>query len=345
MKLAIDAKALAAAVGRVAPFAARTTSLPALQCVKLEADGGLLRLSATNLDHSATTTVEAEVAEPGTVVAPAAVLVKSLGVFDGALDLAADPGSLDIAGASKSVTVLTADAAMFPRIAWPVGEPAPLGAAWSDVLAVAHAASSDTARPGLCVVGFEDGTVYATDSYRLSWAPASAAPDALVPATAVRRAAKILGAEVSMSTGAGCAEFTDGATTVLAQLHAGEAVKWRGLVPRSQPFELTFAAADMLDALAAVSVLDDATRHVRSEFDGDTLTLTRRVADVGTAVASLPATGSWPDPHVGFDQGYVAEAIRAVGGDTVTIGATDSNKPITMAGDAVSVLIMPVRIP
>ncbi len=349
MKAAVDAKALAAAVGRVAPFASRaTTSMPVLACIKVEARDGALVLTATDIEHSATTTVEAEVSDPGALLAPASVLGRAVGVLDGTLDLVAELGSFDIAAGGESITVITpADADGFPRIDLDTAELVALGTVWDDVLAVSHAASTDAKWPDLRVVGFDGGSVFATDSHRLAWADAPGTPDLLVPIAGIRRAAKALDGEILLASTGQAAVFTDAATLVSTQLHAGQAKAWRNVVDLERPHELTIDAVDLLAALAVVDALsDEGSNAVKMALDGDQVTLTRTVGGVGTAVATANARGEWPEPHLGVSSVYLADAVRAVGGDTVTIRTNGYRKPLSVhGGSGVSVVLMPIKLP
>ncbi len=46
-----------------------------------------------------------------------------------------------------------------------------------------------------------------------------------------------------------------------------------------------------------------------------------------------------------FNPGYLADALKVVGGDSVLLGVVGPTKPMTISGDsAVNALIMPVRI-
>lgn len=351
MKATVDAKELSQALGRVAPFRHRVAGPLATVLVEALAEDGdhpaVLRLTATDLEHSATTTVAAEVHSAGTCLVPGGPFTKAMAVLSGSVALgyegAANLGSLTLDAGAKSLTVRTVDADQFPRLEWPEATTA-MGSFWADLDALALAASDDQSRPGLCVVGFQDGDVYATDSYRIHWATAPAGLVGQVPVTALRRALKALDGDVLMGTDPNSAVFTDGTTTISTRLYAGDTVNWKPLIPTKVTHELTAGTEDLLDAVATAAAIEDNSQDIRTVLEDGTLRVSRITQDVGTAAATIDASGTWPEPLVGMNARYLLDAVRAVGGDQVTIGATDTFKPLVLRGERVSALVMPVRI-
>ena len=74
MKLAIERAALLKSLAHVQSVVERRTTIPILSNVKLEAEGGGLALTATDMDLSVVEQAEAEVSQPGATTAPAHTL-------------------------------------------------------------------------------------------------------------------------------------------------------------------------------------------------------------------------------------------------------------------------------
>ena len=74
MKLAIERAALLRSLAHVQSVVERRTTIPILSNVKLEAEGGGLALTATDMDLSVVERAEAEVGQPGATSAPAHTL-------------------------------------------------------------------------------------------------------------------------------------------------------------------------------------------------------------------------------------------------------------------------------
>ncbi|HSA80100.1 MAG TPA: DNA polymerase III subunit beta, partial [Geminicoccaceae bacterium] len=74
MKLAIERAALLKSLAHVQSVVERRTTIPILSNVKLEAEGGGLALTATDMDLSVVERAAAEVSQPGATTAPAHTL-------------------------------------------------------------------------------------------------------------------------------------------------------------------------------------------------------------------------------------------------------------------------------
>lgn len=346
MKATVEAKTLAHAVGIVAPFVPRYSHLPALSMIRVDADDEGLRFTASDLEHTCSTVVEATVHDTGTMLAPTHVFTRTVGRFDGDVTLAVDDGELSLTGADRRVSMRTGDVDDWPRLTWPDVDGQPFDdAAWDRVQRVMQSASVDDARPVLCGVRFEDGCVVATDSYRMAWATCPEGIDALVPAEALRRAAKNLDGPPTMTTTLQEAVFTAGATSIMTRLIDGEYPKWRGLTRDASPHTLTVDTAALAEAAATVAALPHDPKSpwpVRLDFDHDVLTVSGAIQDVGAAQVTLPAAGTWPGT-VGFNPHYLAGALAVAGCDEIQLQVVDAKKPAMISGGDINQLLMPVR--
>lgn len=345
MKATADAKALAQAVARVAPFTARWAGNEALTAIHVQTEGESLRLTATDLEHSATTLCPATVHDAGVPMAPAGTLGKALAVMSGEVALAYEDGDLALAAGTKAFTVRTGDADSFPQLTWPEADTA-MGEAWADIAAVAVAASVKLEKPVLAALNFEDGTVSATDSFRLHWAPIPAGLVGLVPAGAVLRASKALDGDVSMGIDERSAVFTDGTTTIATRLTMGNGLAWRELASRDKPLALAVDAAELTDALAAAAAIagPDASGSVRMALEDGTLSVSRLNSDIGTSLVTTDAEGEWPEPRVLVNSDYLAAAVHAVGGEQVVIRSSTPQQHLLITGERVSALLMTVNL-
>jgi DNA polymerase-3 subunit beta len=343
VKATVDAKALAAAVGRVVLFLPRSTHMPVLGCVHVEADGETLTLTASNLDHTARTTVPAEVAEGGVALAPGAVLGRVAGAPSGPVSLVLDGSQLLVDAESLTFSMPSPPANEYPRIVFPEGEPVSLAEWWPIVQRVAKAASTEEAKPSLCTVQFSEGQIAAVDGYRLHWADGPQGVDVAVPSAALARAFKVLGDGVSMAASDREVLFSDGTTTIVARLYADDVPNWRGLAAAGAPHAIEVDAAELADVVAALGAIPDASEALLLTVEDGRMTVDRRVTDVGAGVATVAVDGSWPDA-MGINGRYLTEALAAVGLERATIAVTSRQKPLVFHGPEVSALVMAVDI-
>ena len=162
-------------VGRA--VATRAT-LPVTQNVLLATDGGMLRMSATNLEISMTTWIGAMVEEEGAVTVPARLLTEFVNSLSGdRIDIEMDQGSrqLQIKSGRSQANINGTDASEFPPI--PAIEDAVVAQALPSALRtaisrVAFAAATEESRPVLTgvEVKLREGafTMAAADGFRLA---------------------------------------------------------------------------------------------------------------------------------------------------------------------------------
>ena len=205
MKFQVDRDVLAEAVGWVSRALPARPVIPVLSGLLLEAADGLT-LSCFDYEVSARVEVDADVAEPGTVLVPGRLLAeitRSLPSLP--VEFADDPEGVSLTCGSASFTLVTLpveeypDLPELPQTAGTVDG----GALAAAISQVAPAASRDDTLPLLTGVNIEvDGdimTLAATDRYRLAvrelpWSPARPGREGefLVPARTLADAARTM---------------------------------------------------------------------------------------------------------------------------------------------------------
>ena len=205
MKFQVDRDVLAEAVGWASRALPARPVIPVLSGLLLEAADGLT-LSCFDYEVSARVEVDADVAEPGTVLVPGRLLAeitRSLPSLP--VEFADDPEGVSLTCGSASFTLVTLpveeypDLPELPQTAGTVDG----GALAAAISQVAPAASRDDTLPLLTGVNIEVGgdimTLAATDRYRLAvrelpWSPARPGREGefLVPARTLADAARTM---------------------------------------------------------------------------------------------------------------------------------------------------------
>lgn len=349
MKATVDAAAFAKAVKAAGSFIG-ATHLAALSMIRIAATEDSLELVAGNLEHWVSIDVDAEVSDAGTVLVAAHSLAQVAGHFAGTVDLVAEDDALRLLGGDRQAEFRCGDLTAYPIVEWPDTDPVPLGDAWPRLRRILHAASRDGDKQAAVrsvMMLQADGTAVCTDSYRLAWCDFPApVEDLLVPIDGVERVARLLGDEVSMAVGDSNVAWSTASMTIMSRLVVGQVPNWRGLL-RPVPHSFEVDAAELVDALAMVSALNDKTSsHIRLRFVDGRLELGRTVQDVGVTRAEVDVVGEWPF-KMGVNPRYLAEAVRAAqagGAERVTLSADSANKAFRIVGGDIEQLLMPVSL-
>lgn len=376
MKLSIARRDLHPVLTVVQRIVERRTHIPILSNVLLSADARGLTLRATDLDIEISTRIAAEVEEPGAITVPAARLHDIVGkLADGQI-------RLEAAGDGASEVRLVSGRARFalqalPAADYPALESGELPHAFglpADLLAaalegVALAISTEETRyylNGVYVhVSGDTGllTFVATDGHRLSLVRrdcpngADGMPGVIVPRKTVAEVTKICRGnpkEARLSVSAAKIRFEIGDVTLVSKLIDGTFPEYGRVIPPPPPITAVVPREAMRDAVDRVTtVSSERGRAVKITIEEAASEMRLEVTnvDAGSAVETVdmaaPASGSI---EIGLNGQYLAGAVDALGGDTVSIAATDPGSPVLMtpaddlAGTRRLIVVMPMRV-
>lgn len=333
----IDAGALASGLRTVLP-ATKAGHLPVLKGVLLETTGDRLHLTATDLDMTITTEVEAGGASLTAVVPGALLAAWAEGVAgEVAIDIVDD--GLRLASDTGTMVLRTLPIDDWPKCETANGEPVDLDIRIAGIL---YAASRDGARPILNGVGVGDGWACCTDSYRLAAMRVDGLPDAILPVRLVELALKSDPATATIAVDDRRATIVSGAATYTARLIEGRFPTWQPLVGEPTTM-VTLDRERTVAALERVLILADAETPVRVSPDGDTLTFTVVSRDVGEIVERV-AGGAELGATFGFRPRLLLDMLRSRDEAKVDVGLIDSLHPVSIRDDDRVALVMPVRL-
>ena len=345
-------------VGRA--VATRAT-LPVTQNVLLTTDGGMLRLSATNLEISITTWVGAMVEEEGSVTVPARLLtefVNSLG--SDRIDIEIEPGTrvLQIKSGRSQANINGTDASEFPPI--PTIDDAVVAqvqpsALRSAISRVAFAAATEESRPVLTGVEVklrEGGfTMAAADGFRLAVQQGEltqSTPDemsVIIPARTMNEIQRLLGdnsepVEIMLTPQRGQVMFRiQGGDTVelVSQLLQGTFPNYDQLIPQSYTTRAILDLQETLRATRTAAIFArDGSNIVRLHVqpnDGDDesggrLVISARSEEVGdnedvVDVAELEGE----EGKIAFNSRYLLDVLSVLERGRVAIETTTASSP------------------
>ena len=358
MKLTTEPDALAAAVKFAARALTARAAYPILGGLKITASpGGGVEVAAFDHETSARARINAEVGEPGTVLAPGRLLAGITARLPRQpAELAAgDEGALTLAAGSTRYTLrlLPVDEyPALPELADPAGQ-ADAGEFAAAVRQVAVAASRDDTLPALCAVQAtftgDVITMVTTDRYRaavrhLPWQPSGGQlpPPVLIPVPALADMARAAGPDpvrVHVLTGPdgvpAVAGFAFGDQAITARLTAGDYPNMAAMIPAQFAAAAVLDAGELAEAVKRLAVVAARETPIHLSFGPGQVELTAGSGDEadGTDAVGCELDG---DPlTIAFHPRRLLDAITAIGTARARIALTGPAKAalITPASD------------
>lgn len=363
LKIACSRDELLRALGIVSRGVSTRMTVQILAGILLEADGGKLRLAATDMELSLRTSLEAKIEAEGSVVVPGKLLVDLARLLPGAevtIERKLEEAIVEVRCGSATYRLHTYNAEDFPRL--PETEGIELYEVARESLLetigrVSRSASRDESRPVLTgvLVHFEPGKLVmaATDSYRLSVKETKlegTVPEleAIVPARALGELARIAseGDKIQLGVHENQVVFGTGDAWLTTRRIDGQFPNFKQLVPETFEYEVSLARDELLDVVRRVSVMAQRNSPLRLRFAEGELTVSAQTQDVGEARETLPAAFSGEPLEIGFNAEFLRDGIESIVGEQVRLKLISPLRPAVLEGesDDFLYLIMPIRL-
>src|ERR671938_1186184 len=317
--------------------------------ILLEADGEVVRLSATDMEISVQTSSSAEVEEEGRVVIPARIfndIVRSLPEGRFSVEHDVSEGAVRLVAGENEYRIRAYGADDFPQLPGFEAQEAfkmSGGLLVETVEKVARSYSRDETRPVLTgiLISFEDSRVrmVTTDSYRLSIKETELATtfegsrEAIIPARAMQEVSRIFSGsdeeQVEVALSENQALFRIGDVLFATRLIEGNFPEYRRLLPDAYEREISIRREDLIDSLRRVSLFAQRQTPpvpVSLTFSKDTVEMMVRSGEVGEARERLAAT-SEDDFHISFNPSYLLDGVSAVDTENVLFRLNEPLKP------------------
>jgi DNA polymerase III subunit beta len=347
----------------VSRAASTRTTVQVLAGVLLRSEGEKLELSATDMEISLRTPLDAEVATEGAVVVPGKLLAELARLLPGedvSIEHRQGEGVVEVVSGAAVYRIHTYNAEDFPRLPDPAGTtmvPIDAEALLETAAKVSRAASRDESRPVLTgiLVRFEGENLVmaATDSYRLAVKEtAMSAPgpelDAIVPARALMELSRVAqgASELHLGLQENQVLFTSDSTLLTTRRIEGQFPNYHQLLPESFESEVTLPRDELLEVVRRVSVMAQRNAPLRLRFAEGELTVSAQTQDVGEAHETMPAAFSGEALDIGFNPEFLRDGIESVDGDELRLKLISPLRPAVLqgTGDDFSYLIMPIRL-
>jgi DNA polymerase-3 subunit beta len=345
--------------------------------ILLEVGGGVVGLSATDMEISVQTSSPAEVEEEGRVVIPARIfndIVRSLPAGRFSLEHDDSEGTVRLVAGENEYSIRAYAADDFPQLpGFDEGNAFKMSGELlvETVEKVARSYSRDETRPVLTgiLISFEDSRVrmVTTDSYRLSIKETDLATtafegsrEAIIPARAMQEVSRIFGSEgeeeVEVVLSENQALFRVGDVLFGTRLIDGNFPEYKRLLPTSFEREISVSREDLIGTLRRVNLFAQRQTPpvpVSLSFSEGSVEVIVRNGEIGEAHERLPAT-SEDDFLISFNPSYLLDGVSAIDTENVVFKFNEALKPgliVPGANNGESeepdflYLIMPMRDP
>lgn len=377
MRLSCQQEDLQRALGYVSRAVSRKSTLPVLGNVLLSAEGGRLKLAATNLEIAITAWADATVEEEGTITVRSDLLtefVASLPNDSVSIELDRRTLSVAVSCARSKAHIKGIGAEDFPTLA-SIGDTEPTAridpAEFREAIGqVAFAAATDDSRPVLAGVlaEFEGAslTLAAADGFRLSVRrcdlvePSRESLSIVVPARALQELARIIGdleepIDMAVTPNRSQLLVRAGSIEFLSRLIDGHFPDVRHIIPQTYGTRMVVSRDEFLAAARRAKLFAQSNNDVvriqmnpgDGELDPGFATISAQAAETGDNEDHLEAQVEGPQAHIAFNGRYLTEVLSVMRSTEVALEMTSPNaagvfKPV--GSDDFTHVIMPMVI-
>jgi DNA polymerase III subunit beta len=366
MKVICNRGALLEALTIAGNVIAARTPKPVLQCVRLAAADNELLVSATDLEVAIVYREnQVEIGEAGEVVVPADKLRDIVREStDDVLTVELVGDMLHVKGQDSFFKVFTQPAEGFPQVpGFGAARSFEIGGAQlrrlisQTVFSAAQEASRYALNGVLLNVKGKRVTFVGTDGRRLAEAQgdlvsgggSKTGPKAIIPTKALTLMEKIID-DPEEPVGFEISENRITAQTARACLTStlieGEFPPFEDVIPRDTDKKAFAGTADLLSAARRASLLtNEENKGLRMSFSKKGLVLSSQSPNDGEATVNFPCKYEGADMDIGFNPGFLIEALRVVDSEDVTLEMSNPNRPgLLRGGPNFLYVIMPVSL-
>ena len=345
---------------------AQKSSLSVIEGILCKAGTGL-SLTGYNMETAITYLIDSEVSDPGSCVLPAKLfgdIVRRLP--EGPVTVVVDDNyKVSIRAGYASFTISAESADDYPELP-DVGDGRsvyiPQNALKDLISGTIFSVSDNQSRPIHTGVRFEvnEGVIsaIAVDGFRLARRtyhpenPVNRTLAFVVPAQGLKEVEKILTdseEDASFTIGPKHILFQIGGATLVCRLLEGDFLDWRRVVPMDCPIKLVANVSDLAASVDRVGLIvsEKYKRPVRCVFSKQVVRM-RTNNTIGAAEDQCSIAGDGKELEIGFNVRYLADALRAVPSEEVTLELTNGLSPIVLTPvddkHDFAYMVLPVRI-
>jgi len=346
---------------------AQKSSLSVIEGVLCRAASGL-SLTGYNMETAITYLIDSDVSDPGECVLPAKLfgdIIRRLP--EGPVTVVVDENfKVSIRAGFASFTISAEPADDYPDLP-DVGDgrsvQIPQNALKDLISGTIFSVSDNQSRPIHTGVRFEvaDGTVsaIAVDGFRLARRtyhpenPVNRTMAFVVPAQGLKEVEKILtdsDDNAAFTIGPKHILFQVGDATLVCRLLEGDFLDWRRVVPTNSPIKLVANVSDLAASVDRVGlIVSEKYKSPLSCIFSHQVVRMRTNNTIGAAEDQCSIAGDGKELEIGFNVRYLADALRAVPSEEVTLELTNGLSPLVLTPvddkNDFAYMVLPVRLP
>ena len=345
---------------------AQKSSLSVIEGILCKA-GHNLNLTGYNMETAITYEIEADVADPGECILPAKLfgdIIRRLP--EGPVTVVVDDSfKVSIRAGYASFTISAESAEDYPELP-DVNDGKPIRIPQCKLKELIggtiFAVSENQGRPIHTGVKFEvtdnSITAIAVDGFRLArrtFHPEESTGREMsfvVPAAGLKEVEKILvdcEDNAAFTLGSKHILFQSGNATLVCRLLEGEFLDWKRVVPTNCPIKLVAHVSDLSSSVERVGLIvsEKYKSPVRCVFSHQEV-LMRTSTTIGAAEDRCSLAGDGKELEIGFNVRYLADALKAIPSEEVTLELTNGLSPIVLTPvddkHDFAYMVLPVRI-
>ncbi len=345
-------------------------TLPILDNFLFELNQNELKISASDLETTITSTIDVESDSNGSVAISARLLLDTLKTFpnqpltfktedNNTIEISSDQGKYDMAYFSgdefpKTISLDAPSSTVIPANI--------LGTAISKTI---FATGNDDLRPVMSGVFFQFSsdnlTFVATDAHKLvkytrTDIVANEAAEFIMPKKPLNLLKSILGSndsDVTIEYNNTNAKFVFDNVILICRLIDGKYPNYDAVIPKENPNKLTVDRASFLNSTKRVSIFSSKTTHqIRLKMAGTELNISAEDIDYANkADERLNCDYQGDDMQIGFNSRFLTEMLSNLTSDEVLIEMSLPNRagiltPVdgSESGEQITMLVMPVML-
>lgn len=364
MKFTVQKSHITEAVSNIQRAVSTKTSIPALEGILLSAGEGELELCAYDLELGITTTIPAQVAEPGKSVLSAKIFSDIVRrTPDDSITVEVDEKNMaSIESGYSLFSIIGIPAVEFPelpRLTDATAIQIPANVLKSMIRQTVFAVAESDAKPihQGSLFSLEGGRldVVSVDGYRLAKRTEQVDFDTdlsfVVPGKTLSELLRLLkdtDEPVSISVGSRHILFNADNYTVISSLLEGEFLNYKAAIPAEGKTEVVMRTREAIESVERVSLLitDRLKSPIRCMFSQNEIKLLCTTS-MGRASDQLEVNLTGDDVEIGFNNRYLLDALRNTECDEVRVqlsGPLSPMKVMPKEGESFLFLVLPVRL-
>ncbi|MFT7184008.1 MAG: DNA polymerase-3 subunit beta [Oceanicoccus sp.] len=347
MKIKCTQQDLSSALSIVNRAVSSNNTLPVLNNIRITAENGELKLSATNLEIAINATLMAEVEREGTITVPAKSITAYVGLIKKEmleLELNGTELTIKSTGTNTKMKGIASDEfPLLPKIDSGLSLGLPAEAVRNSIDMVAFAASNNISRPVLTGIYWQlsgdSMKLAATDSYRLAEKtmlleePITDDINFILPAKTAQELSKILGMlgseTVEIQIGKGQIMFIANGVELTSRLIEGNFPDYAKILPAESKTKANLATDDFVLALKKMSVIvRDNNNNVKLSIGDGKVSVVSDETQVGHGNSDLSADTEGDTQVTALNASYILEVLSHLKDSHVHLGLNDGLSPV-----------------